>query len=114
MGPYFFLIIYLVVMLPTYFLRFAAFGAVVDETATIEDALEFGNTAAIILAICYLIMIIISFSRGKKANRPYLVAFPIIGGIFDLLLPFVVLVPTVMNILAIIFGMMNPADRLKG
>ena len=41
------------------------------------------------LIINYLLLIWISYSRGKKNNRKYIATFPLIGFFFDIVLAFI-------------------------
>lgn len=101
-GPFTFYIIYLFAMIPTY-----------EEGAAVEDIASMDYGVLILLAIFYLVMMIVTFYRSKKVNRPYLIAFPILGGVFDILLPFIILAPTAMHVAVIILGMMDPAKKTE-
>ena len=41
-------------------------------------------------------------------KKSWLIAFPLVGAIFDVVLMFIPFVPTVMNILGLVFGMITP------
>ena len=60
-----------------------------------------------LLSISYVIMIFVSYRRGIANNRKFLIAFPIVGGFFDIVLGFIPFVPTMFNVLAIVFGSMS-------
>lgn len=107
-----FLFIYILFMLPTYIWRWifaaGAVGAAMDESGGAEAAISSMATATyVLLAISYVIMIFVSYRRGAANNRRFLVAFPIVGGLFDIVLGFIPFVPTIFNILAIVFGSMS-------
>ena len=57
------------------------------------------------LAVC----IILALLRGKGTHRTWLVVFPVLAAVFDLvpLFNWVPFVPTVMHLLAIILGVMG-------
>lgn len=92
---------YMFFMILTYLWRISAFSAM-KESADNFDNLVFA--ANIALFINYIILIAIAYSRGKKVDKKYIVIFPIIAGLFDVILAFIPLVPTVMNIIAIVSG----------
>lgn len=89
-------------MVLTYLWRFAFVGAAFEDGADIEGM---GNTMNILMFLSYAIMVYVTYSRGKAVDKGYLVAFPIVGAVFDLILIFIPFVPTVMNIITIVLGM---------
>lgn len=97
-----FLIIYLIFMVFTYLWRFAFIGAAFQDGA---DIAGMGNTMIALMLLSYAIMAYVAYSRGKAIDKGYLVAFPIVGAVFDLILIFIPFVPTVMNIITIVLGM---------
>lgn len=97
-----FLIIYLIFMVLTYMWRFAFFGAAFEEGADINGM---GNTMNVLMFLSYAIMAFVAYSRGKAIGKGYLVSFPIVGAVFDLILIFIPFVPTIMNIITIVLGM---------
>lgn len=99
-----FLIIYVIFMIPTYFWRYAFIGAAFKDDANIDGL---GNTMDILMILSYAIMTYVTYSRGKAIGKGYLAAFPIVGAVFDFILIFIPLVPTVMNIITIVLGMPN-------
>lgn len=100
-----FVILYLIVMIFTYFWRFAGFGAVVDENATAESIKDAASVTNWLLFFNYVLLVVIAYFRGKKIDKKYLAALPVIGGLFDLVLAFIPFVPTIMNILALVLGL---------
>ena len=94
---------YLLFMIPTYVVRFAVFGSALEgaETSQIEAT---ANAANITLAICLALLVLIAILRGRRIGKPWLVIFPVIALVFDLLLVFIPFVPTVMHILALVLG----------
>ena len=103
MNGFFFLVFYLLFMVPTYLLRYAYFSLALTDESIIAD--EASMELHILLVLFYLVMAGVTYMRGKTVGKPYLVAFPIVGGFFDVVLPIVILVPTVMNIITIVLAM---------
>jgi hypothetical protein len=108
-----FVILYLIVMLFTYVWRMAVVGGAMDGGTTVEDVKNMASVVNWILFFNYVVLALIANSRGKKIEKKYLVAFPIIGGFFDVLLGFIPLVPTIMNILALVFGLSDGKQEVK-
>jgi hypothetical protein len=102
-----FLIIYLIVMILTYLWRFAFIGAEIDG----GDIDSMGNVMNGLLLFSYVVMAYVAYKRGKAIGKGYLTAFPIVGGVFDLILVFVPFVPTVMNIITIVIGMPDSKQK---
>ncbi len=108
-----FVILYLIVMLFTYLWRMAVIGGVMDSGTTAEDVKNMASVVNWLLFFNYVILALIANSRGKKIDKRYLVAFPLIGGFFDLILGFIPLVPTIMNILALVMGLSEGKQEVK-
>ena len=107
-----FLVVYLLFMAPTYIWRWifaaGAMGAALDRSGASMDAVDSMAIATyVLLAISYAVMIFVAYRRGIANERKYLVAFPAVGAFFDIVLGFIPFVPTVFNILAIVFGAMG-------
>lgn len=88
MNIVFFVLAYLVFMIPTYFVRYVGFFA----AATLgipENIVAMGDTVSTTLVILYW--------RGRTVGKGYIARFPLIGGVFDVLLPPIVFIPTVMT-----------------
>ena len=107
-----FLFIYIFFMLPTYIWRWifaaGAVGAAMSEGGGADANINSMATATyVLLSISYVIMIFVSYRRGIANNRKFLIAFPIVGGFFDIVLGFIPFVPTIFNVLAIVFGSMS-------
>jgi len=99
-----FLIIYLILMIPTYVVRFSAMGAGLDDIAKGGSGQGFGGGATFILFILLLGLCFVAFLRGKTVGKKHLVAFPIVALVFDLVLVFIPFVPTVMHIITLVIG----------
>lgn len=108
-----FVILYLIVMLFTYIWRAAAVGSALDASTTPQDVAGVGAVANWLLFFNYVFLLIIAYYRGKKIEKKYLVAFPVIGGFFDIILAFIPLIPTVMNILALVMGLSDNKQNVK-
>ncbi|MBC6907085.1 hypothetical protein DWB84_16700 [Saccharophagus sp. K07] len=102
-----FLILYIILMVPTYFWRFGLIGSAMDGG---DDFENLNNTAMVLLLISYVGMAVVSYFRGKGSGKKYLFAFPVVGGVFDLILVFIPFVPTVMNIITIVMGMSDDKE----
>lgn len=61
-----------------------------------------------VLALIYVAMCRITYKRGQTIEKSWLITFPLVGAIFDVVLVLIPLVPTVMNILGLVFGMITP------
>ena len=113
-----FLIIYLIFMTLTYLWRFAFIGAAIDDGANVEEMEAFvedmGGAMNFLMFFSYAVMSYVAYSRGKEIGKSYLVSFPIVGAVFDLILIFVPFVPTIMNIVTIILGMPNDKRSNEG
>ncbi len=97
-----FLVIYLLFMVPTYLWWFAFIGSTFENGV---DVLGAGIYASALTFISYAVMAYVTYCRGKTIGKGYLVAFPIVGAVFDLILVFVPFVPTILNIITIVQGM---------
>jgi len=88
--------------------RFAAFSVLMDESSAGGRGEYVGAATIILMTGSYVVLALISFIRGHRIGKPWLVAFPIIGGIFDVVLVIVPFVPTVMHLLTLILGSITP------
>lgn len=87
----------------TYLWRFSIFSTTMskDNPDLINNMV---GTVTLILLINYIILILVAYCRGKAIDKKYIVIFPVIAGLFDVVLAFIPLVPTIMNITALITG----------
>jgi len=111
--PVVFVLLYILFMLPTYYLPYvgsnsAVLGALGQAGAAASDANPLlGINPAFWLHLGSLVVLtILAWFRGAAIGKVWLVIFPILAAIFDLspginLIP---LIPTVMHLLAIILG----------
>ena len=97
-------------MIPTYLIRWAAFGAAIQSSGA-KEAGEMGRSANIMLIFFLVVLCVIAYQRGKAVAKKHLVAFPVVAFVFDILLPFVPLVPTVMHVVALVVGVPDARRR---
>ncbi len=100
-----FVIVYVLFMLPTYFLPyFGSNSAVIGALGQVADA---GINPAFWLHLgALVVLIVITWFRGVLIDKKWLIIFPILATVFDLVpvLSVIPFVPTVMHLLAIILG----------
>ena len=87
----------------TYLWRFSIFSTTMskDNPDLINNMV---GTVTLIFLINSIILILVAYCRGKAIDKKYIVIFPVIAGLFDVVLAFIPLVPTIMNITALITG----------
>ena len=93
---------YLFLMVLTYLCRWVVIAALPEDSSTILWL------PSAVLAVIYVAMCRITYKRSKTIEKSWLITFPLVGAIFDVSLVFIPLVPTVMNILGLVFGMITP------
>lgn len=109
-GAVGFVIGYLIFMLPTYVLPY--FGSNSAIVGAIGAAVGRGFTPQFWLhAWCLSMLVLVTSIRGKNIGKGWLLIFPVLAGIFDLVpvLNLIPLVPTVMHLLALVLGSMGSA-----
>lgn len=108
-----FVILYVLLMLPTYYLPYvgsnsAVIGGLGQLAAGANDLNPLlGVNPAFWLHLGALVLLLaITWFRGVLVDKKWLIIFPILAAVFDLSpgLNFIPLVPTVMHLLAIILG----------
>lgn len=105
-----FFMTYFIAMLPTYFWRWGFFAAAMQGSFLSLSTLA--NASLIVhglMLASYLVMIYACKKRAEATGKNYLVVFPIIGGVFDILIP-AWYIPSFCNLAAMILGTMD----LKG
>lgn len=108
-----FVILYLIVMLFTYLWRATVVGSAMDANMTVKDVQDAAVIVNWLMFFNYVLLATIAYYRGKKIDKKYLIALPIIGGFFDVILAFIPLVPTIMNILTLVFGLSEGKQEVK-
>lgn len=102
-----FILLFFIAAIPTYVIRYLGFAVIISDT-TVESASEIGDAVNIMLLVCYVAMMLIAYFRGRKIGKGYLASFPVIAGVFDIVLVFIPFVPTVMMLLTLILGCIQP------
>ena len=111
--------LYILFMIPTYILPYFGSNSLIANaalaTASAASGAGFaGNILLFIHLICLGILCLLAWLRGAEVGKTWIVTFPIIAAIFDILpgLSMIPLVPTVMHISAIITGVSGqPRDK---
>lgn len=107
--PVFYVIGYLILMIPTYVLPYFGSNSLIANG--LAAALGRGPMPQWWLHAWALVMLVLlSHLRGKLVNKRYLLAFPLVAAVFDMVpgLSIIPMVPTVMHALAIILGAIKP------
>ncbi len=103
-----FVILYVLFMLPTYYLPYlGSNSAVIGALGAATDA---GVNPAFWPHLgSLIILIVVAWFRGALVDKKWLIIFPILATVFDLVpvLSSIPLVPTVMHLLAIILGVVG-------
>ena len=100
LGMIVFLLLFLIPCGLTY-LSGPLLGAAAIGGETAEDA---GAIRSTFLGVCYAVMIVACWIRGRAVDRNWLVALPIVAAVFDLFLAFIPFVPTLLNIAVLATG----------
>ncbi|WP_144391969.1 hypothetical protein [Pleionea sediminis] len=102
-----FLLIYLIAMIPTYLYRLGLMQSLIQESGyamSNDELFEKALMVQVLLTISYLIMCIGTYLRGRKVGKSFIVIFPSIGALFDILIVIVPFVPTIMNLMTLFVG----------
>lgn len=109
-GPSF-VILYLVLVFPTYVLAyFGSNSVVVNAGLAAVDAAAGGGNGLNILLFAHLVclggLVLISWLRGPVVDKGWLVIFPVLASVFEMVpgLNWIPLIPTGMHLAAIIVG----------
>lgn len=104
MNGLFFFILYMLLMVPTYVVRMAMFGTQGDEH----------QISQYVLIVFYGVMTLVCYWRGlSNGYGKILVLCPIVGVIFDLLIVSIHFVPSIMNVLALIIGIVKKPSMVE-
>ena len=100
-----FVVLYLLCMLPTYFLPYLGSNSLGLNTAAVLGGGVYGPQFWLHL-ILLIILCVLAWARGIYVGKTWIVIFPILALVFDMVpgLSFIPLVPTFMHLLAIILG----------
>ena len=106
-----FVILYVIFMLPTYYLPYLGSNSSIVNTMTNIDTgsriIAPGMNPAFWPHLgCLVALIAITWLRGSFVKKQWLVIFPVVATVFDLapVLSSIPMVPTIMHLLAIILG----------
>ena len=105
----FFVVAYIIFMLPTYLLPYLGSNSAVAQGAAMAAGASALQIPFILHLISLLILCYLSKLRGDAIGKSWLLAFPVIGLLFDMV-PFlsaIPLVPTIMHTLAIVLGVIG-------
>mgnify|MGYP003395355054 CR=1 FL=1 len=105
-----FVVLYILFMLPTYYLPY------LGSNSFVLNAVGVAAGAGISPAFwphlgSLIVLIVVTWFRGSFVGKSWLVLFPILAAVFDLIpgLSSIPLVPTAMHLLAIILGVIGAA-----
>lgn len=106
--PAIYAILYLMFMAPTYLLPYLGSNSTFINAAAMSVGVWVNPWLSVHLA-ALLMLITLSWIRGSEIGKEWLVIFPILASLFDLLpgMNVVPFVPTVMHLLAIILGVVG-------
>lgn len=104
-----FVISYLLAMLPTYVLPWLGSNSSAMQglaASTRDSGGDAVNMLFLIHLACLIFMVVITWIKGKSNDRGWIAIFPVVAAVFDMLpgLSLIPLIPTIMHVLAIIFG----------
>jgi uncharacterized membrane protein YhaH (DUF805 family) len=115
-----FFIIFILAMIPTYIYRWIFFAGNVAAFTNpamrgranqgFLDSMEL--MFYFLMLVSYITMIYVSYKRGEDIGKSFLIAFPIVAAVFDLILDFVPFVPTIFNILTIVFALIASTTKV--
>ena len=111
-NPIVFVLLYLLLMLPTYVLPWlGSNSAVVNTGAALTDQainLPFWIHLGCLFALCF-----VAWSRGSVIDKQWLVIFPVFAGLFDLLpfLNWMPFWPTLLHVACIVLGVVLKAPQ---
>ena len=101
----FFVLTYIVFMIPTYILPFFGSNSSVINTLGVASGGGFNPLMWLHLGVM-AVLVVVTWFRGSLVDKKWLVVFPVLAMAFDFVpgLSFIPFVPTVMHLLAIIMG----------
>ncbi len=100
-----FVILYIIFMLPSYFLPFIGSNSITMNAAT--SAIGIGMSPQFLVHLASLLLLCtLGLLRGRYVDKQWIVIFPALALVFDLMpgLSFVPFVPTVMHLIVMIVG----------
>lgn len=105
MNPVFFVIMYIVTMVPTYLLPYVGSNSSVINGLGVAMGIGF-NPAFWFHAGALAILVLITWLRGQLIRKSWLISLPIAASLFDMLpgLSMIPMVPTILHVVAIVSG----------
>jgi hypothetical protein len=107
-NPVMFVAVYLLLMLPTYVLPYMGSNAsLLKSMERVVATQQVLSRVPFYLHLGFLFaLVLITYVRGQKIDKKWIVIFPVLATFFDLTpgLNLIPLIPTIMHILAVIFG----------
>lgn len=125
-SPGIFALVYVLLMIPTYILPYFgsnSYAAKLGGGLASEFITAAGGASGAALAVswipfilhlgCFIGLIAIAVSRGNVIGKKFLVVFPILAGLFDLMpvINWIPLVPTVFHIVTLVVGIPQPDSK---
>lgn len=103
-----FVILYIVLMIPTYLLPYLGSNSSVINTTGLAAGAGM-NPAFWFHIAALLVLVVLAWFRGSNVGKAWLVVFPVMALVFDLIpvLSSIPMVPTIMHLLAIILGVVG-------
>lgn len=108
-----FVVLYIVFLIPTYLLPYMGSNSFVMNAAGVSTGSGI-NPAFWPHLASLIFLVVITWFRGTNIDKNWLLIFPILALVFDLVpgLSSIPLVPTVMHLLAIILGVVEPKQTI--
>lgn len=110
-----FAILYILFMLPTYFLPYLGSNSA-GMIAIQQSAMSASQGGTLFFTFvhlaCLAVLVLITFVRAQFVGKMWLVVFPFLAAVFDFVpgLSIIPLVPTVMHLLAIVIGVSSSSS----
>ena len=105
--------VYLGAMLPTYIYRWVFGGAMLTDAA-FSGGRGIGGMSVVLylfLIASYTAMVFACYKKGSQENKLWIITFPIVAAVFDLLIIFIPFIPTIMNVCAMVFGLVEMGKK---
>lgn len=107
-NPVFFAVLYIIFMIPTYMLPYMGSNSSLINASGVSSGIGI-NPLFWLHLLALAVLIALAWFRGANVAKVWLVIFPILALVFDLVpgLSSIPLVPTVMHLFAIILGVIG-------
>ena len=113
-NPVIFVLVYFVLMLSTYALPYLRSTLGFVSVLAGSQSMFNGATFLLVLQVAALVVMAwVTFIRGSITGRSWIVIFPLLALVFDIvpILSWIPFVPTVMHLIAIVMGVQPGAAR---